>query len=82
MTVMTAAMEAGLRACTAQALSATALQFDRAMTPTMSQPMPALSNSITFRVTTPSGEMREFTLAVTLTELTTATVAPTQGWGP
>lgn len=80
MTTMTAAMEAGLRSCAAQAFTVTALQFDRAMTPTMTQPMPALSNTITFRVTTPSGEVREFTLAATLTELTTTTATPTPGW--
>lgn len=80
MTAMTAAMEAGLRACAAQAFNATQLQFDRAMTPTMTQPMPALSNTITFRVTTPAGEVREFTLAATLTELATTTATPSPGW--
>lgn len=80
MTVMTAAMEAGLRALSSQAFDSTKLSFDRAMTPTMTQPMPALSNTITFKVTTPAGEIREFTFSASLTELSTVNTAPTQGW--
>lgn len=77
---MSQAMEARLRALTARAFSEAAMKFDRALQPTMTQPMPGLSNTIVFRVTTTVGEVREFAAMFSLTELTGNTTPPTDGY--
>lgn len=77
---MTAAMEAHLRQLAARAFKDTQIAFDRAMSRTMTQPMPALTNTITFRIVTPKDGTREFTATFTLTELTTTTTQPTTGF--
>jgi hypothetical protein len=77
---MSKPMEAALRTATASALRVTASAFDGKMTQTMLQPMPTLSETITFRITRPGDGVREFTLACTLTELSTTYTPPTTGW--
>jgi hypothetical protein len=80
MTTMTQAMEAHLRMNTARAFDATARKFGAALSRTMTQPMPTLTDTIVFKIAVPGGEVREFTAAFTLTELSTTNATPTPGY--
>lgn len=77
---MSSGMEAHLRHLTDRALAESRESFDRAMSRTMTQPMPALSKTTSFRITTPTDGIREFTLSVTLVELADGTTSPTPGF--
>jgi hypothetical protein len=77
---MGASMEAWLRAAAVRAFRKSETAFDRALTTTMTQPMPTLSDTTTFRITTPGDGAREFVFTVSLTESGTATATPTTGW--
>jgi hypothetical protein len=77
---MSDAMDARLRAETARCFEESRWEFARALDRTMTLPMPTLSKTVTFRLTTVKDGPREFTFTVSLQELASATTTPTVGW--
>lgn len=74
---MNAHMHAQLQAQTRRGLDETSQQFARSISAHGTLPMTTLTNTIKFAITDPADGAREWTLAVTLTEMTTPDGNPT-----